>query len=103
MENEKIEVKKLEKIRRPKLIKNVLIVFNGYGRMVRVLDPLKMAVQYLMYDNDTLCELNGFNWVPEEPYYKMAREIIERNNPEEIQRALGIPDIDVHKANGIVR
>ncbi len=103
MQNVTLKQKTLLEERRPKLVKGLLIIFNGYGNMVRVLDPLKMAVQFFIYDKDALFEINGFNWEPEEPYYKRAMEIVERNNQEEIKKALSLPDVEISKVNGIGR
>lgn len=51
-----------------------LILPDGRGNIKAEYDPMKVALDFFTHDNDTLFDMYGFNWVPEEPYWSRARK-----------------------------
>lgn len=62
-------------IKIPGIENEKLVVRNGAGEVTETLDPLTVALDYFHYSNDALFLMYGFNWVPQEPYYSIAKKL----------------------------
>lgn len=60
----------------PFLFMGKLIMPDGDGGVKGIYDPMKVAVDFFTHSNDALFMMYGFNWVPEEPYWSVARKTV---------------------------